>query len=79
MRLLIQHINKNMAYQKSSDKITKTATWKKPKQVWALRTAKSYLQRLVKEVNIIGNEDVHKLLKCISLLEEVIEKQIKIK
>ena len=68
-----------MVYQKSSDKIKADATWKTPKQVWALRTVKSYLKKLIKEAKTVGNEDAHKIMKCIALIEEVIVNQISIK
>jgi hypothetical protein len=63
-------------YQKAGDRIKPTATWKHTKSIWMLRTARSYLDKLIKEIKEVGNEDVHALLQCLQTIDEIISRQI---
>lgn len=66
-------------YQKAGDRIKPTATWKNTKSIWMLRTARSYLDKLVKEIKEVGNEDIHVLMRCLQIIDEVIDRQITFK
>lgn len=79
-------------YQKSGDKIRPTATWKKTKQIWMLRTALGYLKRLAQTSHIYidsqadgsayvmpENRDVQDLNLMVKMLDQLVKRQIEIK
>lgn len=68
-----------VVYKKSGDKIKNKATWKKGKEVWRLRTAKAFIKTAIEEARRVGNEDIHKLLACMRILDEVVKNQIDIR